>query len=648
MKLKKIELYGVEGSEESEIIIFDSVGKITSLVGANSSGKTTLLRVIKRILQHLASKEFNSVIKVDIAGEDRWTLCEKAIVIFENEDKVFEIPPLGGCIGGSQNEYIEFEIQQDLKKKEWIISRIKSQNGEIKLITNDLQKIFDQENPSIKPLQVELDHIKNKISIQEKSSQKRIAESELKISNDSLARVNEKLSQAKVELIIFQNSQTSVNVSVSKKELLNFMSKIKVPSVYYIPFGRNPSETIEKLINEAVVSRKNKRNTLHQNIEKELGEILQSKVDIFEDEKGIRHLQIAGKPYDRISHGAQVCLYYYSFIFESEANSIVFWDEPENGLHSTRRYKLFELFKKDTRQFIIATHSSELSPVLDAGCEVYSLSSRYDIEKDLVSFQMKRATNRRDAFEVLENLGVIPSKVLFTSNVVVWVEGPSDLLFWRHFINERAIPEGLVEGFDYTFMFYGGTNLFHTSISEEITNDAADILSVNKNSAFIVDSDLSAQPANGNYEDCLKPAAKNMLIEISKINGTDTSKELCFFSYSAGREIENYLPNSAIVNAVKGLHTYTANQLQILNLESFTLNQYSRYFESLENHFLEKDVRSVKNNERALGVSKWGESNKVKFMAKALEGLSVNDLQYNGADEVDRLYKWIKSWRNGV
>jgi putative ATP-dependent endonuclease of OLD family len=133
---------------------------------------------------------------------------------------------------------------------------------------------------------------------------------------------------------------------------------------------------------------------------------------------------------------------------------------------------------------------------------------------------------------VLDDLDVRASDLL-QSNVIVWVEGPSDRLYFNRWI--ELITEGqIAEGSHYQCVFYGGRLLAHLSASDPLidADDVVQILRVNKNAILLIDSDKRDEQSAIN-------ATKQRLI--------DEMKEIGGIAWvTAGREIENYLPLSAI------------------------------------------------------------------------------------------------------
>jgi len=128
-----------------------------------------------------------------------------------------------------------------------------------------------------------------------------------------------------------------------------------------------------------------------------------------------------------------------------------------------------------------------------------------------------------------------------------------------------AAPE-IVEGIDYSVMFYGGRLLSHLSLSRDDPELSADelikLLRINQNSAIVIDSDRTKSDAEINE-------TKTRIQKECKQAGV-----LCWVT--AGREIENYLtPESvaAVYNEMIGTQ------------REFTLGTYQKIGRVLENAY---------------------------------------------------------------
>ncbi len=106
---------------------------------------------------------------------------------------------------------------------------------------------------------------------------------------------------------------------------------------------------------------------------------------------------------------------------------------------------------------------------------------------------------QRTSCKVLNDLGIRAADIL-QANFVLWVEGRSDRIYLNRWISLTAAE--LVEGIDYSVMFYGGRLLSHLSLSREEPGLSAEelikLLRINQNSAIVIDSDLYTRDAEIN------------------------------------------------------------------------------------------------------------------------------------------------------
>lgn len=131
-------------------------------------------------------------------------------------------------------------------------------------------------------------------------------------------------------------------------------------------------------------------------------------------------------------------------------DSILCIEEPEVHLHPLLQRKLLRYLAKSTRnQYFIATHSAHM---LDSELGTIFHVSRVDGVSSV-----RFAGAARDRANVCADLGYRPSDMVQT-NAVLWVEGPSDRIYLKHWI-EKLAPGEFIEGTHYSVMFYGGALL---------------------------------------------------------------------------------------------------------------------------------------------------------------------------------------------
>lgn len=641
-----ITLEGLLGAKDQTIKLL-RLGKVTSVVGPNSAGKTTLIVALHSILCFLSKRTPLALIDPAL---DKWFMVKKARVTVRPESGEISTS-LSGLIFAGQD--ITFEVER-LPTNELALSHISTSMSSLSMKTRSIsrrasEKERNQVQVTLKQKQQRLNDLVSQQATRKPSTKnkpadvaaaKKRSQQEIAALKRAIAEIKSQQKKNSEEQFTFTDGSKTEHI-ITTSHIEDFLKDLPVPQCHYIPFHKSPGEeqTLDSMIREAVKSKKGPKQNAYERICKGLSHLLEAKVIAFEEQDKAA-LTADAVDSSKLSNGARICLMYYSLINGLKEDAVIIWDEPENGLHSTRRSKLMDLLLNDTRQFILATHATELCAVLDPQCEVYRLFA--DRTQEPPPFILQHATSRRDAFIIAEDLGLRPSTTLFTANVVLWVEGPSDLLFWRHWIQASKSKHGLVEGFDFTIMQYGGSNLFHMSAVDDIQQVTGfDLLALCRYAIVVVDSDLAEAE-----DDDLKPAATAMSESVDSLNQLRTGAGL--FVKTAGREIENYLPDEAVRFAVKELAKFKVDQEALAKLDELVVDQHEHYFEKVESHLLGRGVhRTIKEKLVAVGKSKWGEKGKVEFMRKALAmpELSVASLKWDGPKVVADVITFISEHR---
>ncbi len=255
-------------------------------------------------------------------------------------------------------------------------------------------------------------------------------------------------------------------------------------------------------------------------------------------------------------------------------NSICCIEEPEIHFHPRLQKEFLHFMLSETSNiFLISTHSPSFINALNNNDDLQLIHLKsIDGTTEQISI-----LKRSDAWTLLNDLGINPNDLL-QSNCVLWVEGPSDSIYIRRWI--QLLEPSLVEGRDYSFFCY--SRLLSLNIDGENENALyTNVLSINRNSIIILDSDRVTK------ESTLKKE-KESLINRCKENDV-------MYWLTDGKEIENYLSSSVIQKSIK----------KIKNVDiSVNVNLFDDFGETLDRALVAQKERAINYTNNKHGLSK--------------------------------------------
>lgn len=275
------------------------------------------------------------------------------------------------------------------------------------------------------------------------------------------------------------------------------------------------------------------------------------------------------------------------------------FDEPDTHMHPKMQRAFLnyitDISSENNLQFFISTHSSVLidQSILSDKADVFQIKKRND-KSEVINI----TENNESIRELVYNqLGYSPSDLLL-AKTLIWVEGPSDIIYLKHWISVRE-PE-LKEGKDYSFVFYGGSSVVHLSFDENVNIDSLiKLCSINANSAIVIDKD--GPEKSDKKEEIKKRIDSNGFVWITE-----------------GREIENFIERKIFETAVKKVHKELGEEYSIPSDED-SFHQRTILRQTPKNYI-----------------------NKVAVANEIIKTRQTDFSVCNLGNQLDELIKWIK------
>lgn len=345
------------------------------------------------------------------------------------------------------------------------------------------------------------------------------------------------------------------------------------------------------------------------------------------------YINIDGEEYELHNLGEgikQLIVITYKMFIHKNEKIVFFIEEPELNLHPGLQRKLIELMLSDefiNQQYFITTHSNHL---VDLSLD-YSNMTIYRFEKEKNKLiKVTRCSNADN--KVLQLIGAKPSSI-FNSNCTIWVEGITDRLYIRKFLElyqdkllkENSLSKKYREDIDYSFVEYSGGNITHWNF----INDIEEVIQINakflsQNILVIADNDFPKE-GSSKYQ------------RLKKLNDT---LQKHFYKLPV-REIENLLTRDCLLQIVKirenDENTYFKPDINC---------QTKKFIEGHIGNILDNSIQVSPNKEKHKYTYSNTNSlyNKLDFCKIALKCLNYyDDLSEPAKELTDLVFEFIKN-----
>ncbi len=359
-------------------------------------------------------------------------------------------------------------------------------------------------------------------------------------------------------------------------------------------------------------------------------------------ENNVVHIKIGERPeraiYD-LGDGLQTIIMLTVQAFLTEEPTMFFIEEPEQNVHAGLQRTIIEAFRlRPQHMYFMTTHSNHFVDLAqeydDVGLQ--QVHQRVEGDKETTVVESSEAK-----MELLDSLGVRASSVL-TANCSIWVEGVTDKLYLRTYLEKFLVelessesPDDLEraeklrhykENLHYLFTEYQGSNITHWLFGEEDADlETSTPARKLNNKIFLL--------ADGDIKD------KADRVDILKRDLEDN------FYLLDWKEIENYIPHNVLVKTAEvRWQKFQERKKFMFNAENLT--KKPGHFERSDKgvgEILEGFVHREGNRKKQKGDKNFFKAksgtikDKVKFCHAAVDVMNDEDVTWSLTPELRKL-----------
>ncbi len=417
-------------SFDEEGIYIDSLKKINIFIGKNNSGKSNVLRFIKRVQE------------VAIKTTDReYTITDQFKRNGETASISFEVSEQDVILSGDpQDEKFKICINLNSYEFEYNDSFLQKYRGiELYAMQSRIRRNTDENKAYINVIKQDI-------------------ENKVRGYFDSFKKV-EYIPQFR-QIIDGQTIEDAKEPDFNGNNIIALMFRMQNPDIGQ-EADRKKFDNVQKFVRELLKNEELKIQ-IPNTKDKIIIELNGERLPLSHLGTGIHQLVI-------------LCC-----ALEIFTDTIFCIEEPEIHLHPELQRKFLDLLKRTQNRYFITTHSNVFLDY-DDNVSIYHVT--HDGEKSKVT----NINNSKHNHDILDDLGYKNSDIL-QANGIIWVEGPSDRVFLNHWLHLKR-PD-LIEGLHYSILFYGGRLLSNLSYSPDFLDKTLiPLLKINRNAYVIIDKD---------------------------------------------------------------------------------------------------------------------------------------------------------------